>query len=109
MFRNRSTTPKVMANDTVLRDADRIGFAASFLCASTRAAAIASELRRWGGRGGWIDIDRVSWCRDALGATTHARLRRHRAYRLGDMGAGLCWCGQARHAAADHTAIHARS
>lgn len=114
MFRNRSTTPKVMANHTVLRDADRIGFAASFLCAIHCALlplALALLPALGLGVGGWIDIDQgfVVFA-TLLGATTLTLgYRRHRAYRAWALlvpGLLLVWAG-AFTRLHDHTASHA--
>lgn len=102
MFQNKSNPPKVMHSPSLaLRKADRIGFAASFLCAVhcalwplllALAPAFGLEL------GGWIDLDQAFVVfATLLGVSTLALgWRRHRgfhAWMLLAPGLALVWVG----------------
>lgn len=102
MFQNKSNPPKVMHSPTLsLLKADRVGFAASFLCAIhcalwplllALAPAFGLEL------GGWIDLDQAFVVfATLLGVSTLALgWRRHRgfhAWMLLVPGLALVWVG----------------
>jgi len=102
MFQNKSNPPKVMHSPSLsLRKADRVGFAASFLCAIhcalwpwllALAPAFGLEL------GGWIDLDQAFVVfATLLGVSTLALgWRRHRgfhAWMLLVPGLALVWVG----------------
>ena len=102
MFQNKSNPPKVMHSPSLnLRKADRLGFAASFLCALhcalwplllALAPAFGLEL------GGWIDVDQAFVVfATLLGVSTLALgWRRHRgfhAWMLLIPGLALVWLG----------------
>lgn len=115
MFRNRKSTPKVMsATDTTLRNADRVGFTASFLCALHCAllplllALLPALGLKFGGR---VDIDQAFVVfATLLGATTLTLgYRRHRAFHAWALllpGLALVWAG-AFTVLHDHTWVHA--
>lgn len=102
------------ATDTALRRADRIGFAASFLCAVHCALLpLALALLPALGLkfGGWIDIDQAFVIfATLLGLTTMTLgYRRHRAFRAWALllpGLALVWLGAFTHLH-DHTLTHA--
>lgn len=87
--------------DTALRTADRVGFAASFLCAVHCALApvLLALLPAFGlGIGGWVDIDQAFVIfATLLGITTMSLgYRRHRAFRAWALlvpGLLLIWLG----------------
>lgn len=115
MFRNRHNPPEVMATPPqALRQADRLGFAASFLCAVHCALLpLALALLPAFGLsvGGWIDIDQAFVVfATLLGATTMTLgWRRHRAFRAWLLlipGLALVWIGSFTHLH-DHTMTHA--
>jgi hypothetical protein len=87
--------------DTTLRKADRVGFAASFLCAIHCALLplAAATLPAFGLKlGGWLDIDQAFVVfASLLGATTMTiGYRRHRAFRAWALlvpGLAMVWLG----------------
>lgn len=87
--------------ETALRTADRVGFAASFLCAVHCALlpVALALLPAFGLKvGGWVDIDQAFVVfATLLGATTLGiGYRRHRAFRAWALllpGLGLVWLG----------------
>lgn len=102
MFQDKSNPPKVMHSSSLtLRKADRVGFAASFLCAIhcalwplllAFAPAFGLEL------GGWIDIDQAFVVFATLLGVSTLTLgwRRHRgfhAWLLLVPGLALVWVG----------------
>ena len=115
MFQNKSNPPKVMHSPSLaLRKADRVGFAASFLCAIhcalwpwllALAPAFGLEI------GGWIDLDQAFVVfATLLGVSTLALgWRRHRgfhAWMLLIPGLVLVWLG-AFSPLHDHSISHA--
>ncbi|MGO1893813.1 MAG: MerC domain-containing protein, partial [Luteimonas sp.] len=97
-----------------MRSADRIGFAASFLCAIHCALlpVVLGLLPALGLKfGGWVDIDQgfVVFA-TLLGLTTlTVGYRRHRAFRAWALlvpGLALVWAGSFTHLH-DHTLAHA--
>lgn len=113
MFQNRPHPPKDMPAST-LKQADRVGFAASFLCAVHCALmpVLLALLPAFGlNAGGWIDIDQAFVVfATLLGATTLTLgWRRHRAYRAWALllpGLLLVWAG-AFTPLHDHGLLHA--
>ena len=114
-FNFAATLPNVMAASCKqLNRADRVGFAASFLCAVHCALlplvlALAPSLGL--SLGGWVDIDQaVTVFATLLGCTTLAiGWRRHRAFRAWMLllpGLALVWTG-AFSAFHDHGLLHA--
>jgi len=113
-FNFDATPTKVMATSCNLNRADRIGFAASFLCAVhcallPLALALAPTLGL--SVGGWVDIDQaVTVFATLLGTTTLAiGYRRHRAFRAWMLllpGLALVWIG-AFSPLHDHGLLHA--
>lgn len=109
-----ATLTKVMAQSCNLNRADRIGFAASFLCALhcalvPLALALAPTLGL--SMGGWVDIDQaVTVFATLLGTTTLAiGYRRHRGFRAWALllpGLALVWLG-AFSPLHDHGLLHA--
>lgn len=103
-----------MATDCKLDRADRIGFAASFLCALHCALlplALALMPTLGLSVGGWVDIDQaVTVFATLLGCTTLAiGWRRHRAFRAWMLllpGLALVWVG-AFSPLHDHGPLHA--
>lgn len=102
------------AHDSTLRRADRLGFAASFLCAVHCAMlpVLLALLPAFGlNLGGWIDLDQgfVVFA-TLLGATTLTLgWRRHRAFHAWALlvpGLALVWAGAFTHLH-DHTLTHA--
>ncbi len=102
MLRNNSHPPKDMsASHSSLRQADRLGFAASLLCAVHCALLplLLALLPVFGlSLGGWIDIDQAFVVfATLLGATTLTLgYRRHRAFRAWALllpGLALVWAG----------------
>lgn len=97
-----------------LRNADRIGFAASFLCAIHCALVpvVLGLLPALGLKfGGWVDIDQAFVVfATLLGLTTlTVGYRRHRAFRAWMLllpGLALVWAGSFTHLH-DHTLAHA--
>ncbi len=97
-----------------LRRADRVGFAASFICAVHCALfpLVLAVLPTLGlGLGGWVDIDQAFVVfATVLGLTTLAMgYRRHRAFRAWALlvpGLALVWLGSFT-ALHDHTWMHA--
>ncbi len=115
MFQNKSNPPKVMhSSGLTLHKADRVGFAASFLCAIhcalwpwllALAPAFGLEV------GGWIDLDQAFVVfATLLGVSTLALgWRRHRgfhAWLLLVPGLTLVWLG-AFSPLHDHSMTHA--
>ncbi|WP_159679785.1 MerC domain-containing protein [Luteimonas sp. 9C] len=102
------------AHDSTLQRADRVGFAASFLCAVHCALLpVALALLPAFGLniGGWVDIDQAFVVfATLLGATTLTLgWRRHRAFRAWALlvpGLALVWAGSFTHLH-DHTVTHA--
>ena len=102
------------AQDSALRRADRVGFAASFLCAVHCALfpILLALLPAFGlNIGGWIDLDQAFVVfATLLGATTLTLgWRRHRAFRAWALllpGLALVWTG-AFSAFHDHGLLHA--
>lgn len=113
-FNSDATPTNVMATSCNLNRADRVGFAASFLCALHCALLplALAVLPTFGlSVGGWVDIDQaVTVFATLLGATTLAiGFRRHRAFRAWALllpGLGLVWLG-AFSALHDHGLLHA--
>lgn len=103
-----------MATSCKLNRADRIGFAASFLCALHCALlplALALMPTLGLSAGGWVDIDQaVTVFATLLGCTTLAiGWRRHRAFRAWMLllpGLALVWAG-AFSPLHDHGVLHA--
>ncbi|MGO1541595.1 MAG: MerC domain-containing protein [Luteimonas sp.] len=104
----------VSSASSTLRSADRIGFAASFLCAIHCALlpVVLGLLPALGLKfGGWVDIDQgfVVFA-TLLGLTTlTVGYRRHRAFRAWALlvpGLALVWAGSFTHLH-DHTLAHA--
>ena len=103
-----------MASSCNLNRADRIGFAASFLCALHCALlplALALMPTLGLSAGGWVDIDQaVTVFATLLGITTLAiGYRRHRAFRAWMLllpGLALVWTG-AFSPLHDHGVLHA--
>lgn len=102
MFQNKSNPPKVMHSPSLaLRKADRVGFAASFLCALHCALwplllAVAPALGL--GVAGWIDLDQAFVVfATLLGVSTLALgWRRHRGFHAWVLlipGLALVWLG----------------
>lgn len=115
MFHNRSHPPEDMATPSpMLKQADRVGFAASFLCALHCALVpvLLAVLPAVGAKlGGWIDIDQAFVVfATLLGATTLTLgWRRHRAFRAWALlvpGLVLVWAG-AFTPLHDHGVVHA--
>lgn len=106
-----SPTP---ATSCTLRSADRIGFAASFLCALHCALlpVVLGLLPALGLKvGGWVDIDQAFVVfATLLGLTTlTVGYRRHRGFRAWALllpGLALVWAGSFTHLH-DHTMAHA--
>ena len=102
------------AQDSALRRADRVGFAASFLCALHCALfpILLALLPAFGlNLGGWIDLDQAFVVfATLLGATTLTLgWRRHRAFRAWILllpGLALVWAGSFSQLH-DHTIGHA--
>jgi len=102
------------AHDSTLQRADRVGLAASFLCAVHCALlpVLLALLPAFGlNMGGWIDIDQAFVIfATLLGATTLTLgWRRHRAFRAWALllpGLVLVWAGAFTHLH-DHTITHA--
>jgi len=102
------------AQDSALRRADRVGFAASFLCALHCALfpILLALLPAFGlNLGGWIDLDQAFVVfATLLGATTLTLgWRRHRAFRAWILllpGLALVWAGSFSQLH-DHTFGHA--
>lgn len=102
------------ATSTALRKADRIGFAASFLCALHCALlplAVAVMPALGLGLGGWIDLDQAFVVFATLlgGTTLTLGWRRHRAFHAWALlvpGLVLVWAG-AFSPLHDHTWAHA--
>ncbi len=100
MFQNRSHPPEDMSS-SALKQADRVGFAASFLCAVHCALVpvLLAVVPAFGLKlGGWIDIDQAFVVfATLLGATTLTLgWRRHRTYRAWALlvpGLLLVWLG----------------
>lgn len=100
--------------NTALRNADRVGFAASFLCALHCAllpVALAVLPALGLNLGGWIDFDQAFVVfATVLGLTTLTiGYRRHRAFRAWVLllpGLALVWAGSFTHLH-DHTLAHA--
>lgn len=113
MFQNRPHPPEDMST-TALKQADRLGFAASFLCALHCALVpvLLALLPAFGlSVGGWIDIDQAFVVfATLLGATTLTiGWRRHRAFRAWALlapGLVLVWAG-AFSPLHDHGLLHA--
>lgn len=102
MFQLQFAAPKVMAlSNSSLRRADRLGFAASFLCALHCAlvpVALAVVPALGLNFGGWIDFDQAFVVfATVLGLTTlTVGWRRHRAFRAWALllpGLALVWAG----------------
>lgn len=102
MLHSKTPTPKAMSTQpSVLRTADRIGFAGSFLCAVHCALLplVLALLPAFGLKvGGWLDIDQAFVVfATLLGATTLTLgYRRHRVFRAWLWllpGLGLVWLG----------------
>ncbi|HST44992.1 MAG TPA: MerC domain-containing protein [Luteimonas sp.] len=97
-----------------MRRADRVGFAASLLCAVHCALLplALALLPAFGlGLGGWIDLDQAFVVfASLLGATTLSLgYRRHRAFRAWALllpGLALVWAGAFSHLH-DHSILHA--
>ncbi len=115
MLRDDSHPPKDMsASHSSLRQADRLGFAASLLCAVHCALfpVLLALLPAFGlNLGGWIDIDQAFVVFATLLATTTLTLgyRRHRAFRAWALllpGLTLVWAG-AFTSLHDHSVTHA--
>lgn len=115
MLQDRSHPPDVMAaSSTALRKADRVGFAASFLCALHCALlplAVAVVPALGLGVGGLVDLDQAFVVfATLLGATTLTfGWRRHRAFHAWALlvpGLALVWAGAFSHLH-DHTLTHA--
>lgn len=115
MFQNKSNLPKVMHSSSLaLRKADRVGFAASFLCAIhcalwpllfALAPAFGLELA------GWVDLDQafVVFATMLGMSTLTLGWRRHRAFHAWFLlvpGLALVWIG-AFSRFHDHTLVHA--
>lgn len=102
------------AHDSALRRADRVGFAASFLCAVHCALlplALALLPALGLNLGGWVDIDQAFVVFATLLGLTTLTLgyRRHRAFRAWFLllpGLALVWAGAFTHLH-DHTLTHA--
>lgn len=100
--------------NTALRKADRVGFAASLLCAVHCALlplAVALVPTLGLGAGGWVDLDQAFVVfATLLGATTLALgYRRHRAFRAWALlvpGLVLVWAGSFT-PLHSHGAVHA--
>lgn len=113
-FNSDATPTNVMATSCNLNRADRVGFAAAFLCALHCALLplALAVLPTFGlSVGGWVDIDQaVTVFATLLGATTLAiGFRRHRAFRAWAMllpGLALVWLG-AFSPLHDHGMVHA--
>ncbi|UNK43392.1 MerC domain-containing protein [Luteimonas sp. S4-F44] len=101
------------AHDSALRRADRVGFAASFLCAIHCALlplALALLPALGLNLGGWVDIDQAFVVFATLLGLTTLTLgyRRHRAFRAWFLllpGLALVWAGAFTHLH-DHTLTH---
>jgi hypothetical protein len=115
MLRKSPHPPKDMpAHNSTLQRADRVGFAASFLCAVHCALLpVALALLPAFGLnvGGWVDIDQAFVVfATLLGATTLTLgWRRHRAFHAWMLlipGLALVWAGSFTHLH-DHTITHA--
>lgn len=115
MFQSKHNTPNVMATtESALRRADRVGFAASLLCAIHCALVpiLLALLPAFGlNVGGWVDIDQAFVVfATVLGATTLTLgYRRHRAFRAWAVlvpALALVWVGSFS-SVHDHSAIHA--
>ena len=115
MFHFKHNSPKVMASpESALRRADRVGFAASLLCAIHCALVpiLLAVLPALGlNLGGWVDIDQAFVVfATVLGATTLALgYRRHRAFRAWAVlvpALALVWVGSFS-SVHDHSALHA--
>lgn len=115
MFQNKNHPPEVMHTPSMtLHKADRVGFAASFLCAIhcalwpwllALAPAFGLEL------GGWIDLDQAFVVFASLLGVSTLTLgwRRHRAFHAWALlvpGLILVWVG-AFSPLHDHSTIHA--
>ena len=115
MFQNKSNLPKVMHSSSfALHKADRVGFAASFLCAIhcalwpllfALAPAFGLELA------GWVDLDQafVVFATMLGMSTLTLGWRRHRAFHAWFLlvpGLALVWIG-AFSRFHDHTLVHA--
>ena len=115
MFQNKNHPPEVMHTPSMtLHKADRVGFAASFLCAIhcalwpwllALAPAFGLEL------GGWIDLDQAFVVFASLLGVSTLTLgwRRHRAFHAWALlvpGLVLVWVG-AFSPLHDHSMIHA--
>lgn len=104
---------RMSSPQTALCTADRVGFAASFLCAAHCALLplLLALLPALGLRlGGWIDIDQAFVVFATLlgAATLTLGYRRHRTFRAWALllpGLGLVWAG-AFTALHTHTAFH---
>ena len=102
------------AHDSALRRADRVGFAASFLCAIHCALlplALALLPALGLNLGGWVDIDQAFVVFATLLGLTTLTLgyRRHRVFRAWFLllpGLALVWAGAFTHLH-DHTITHA--
>lgn len=113
-FNFNATPTKVMATSCKLNRADRIGFAASFLCAVHCALlplALAVLPTLGLSAGGWVDIDQgLTVFITLLGVTTLAiGYRRHRVFRAWALllpGLVLVW-GGAFTPLHDHGLVHA--
>jgi len=113
-FNIDATPTKVMATSCKLSRADRIGFAASFLCAVHCALlplALAVLPTLGLSAGGWVDIDQgLTVFITLLGVTTLGiGYRRHRAFRAWALllpGLVLVW-GGAFTPLHDHGLVHA--
>lgn len=115
MLRKSPHPPKDMpAHNPTLQRADRVGFAASFLCAIHCALlpVALAVLPAFGlNIGGWVDIDQAFVVfATLLGATTLTLgWRRHRAFHAWVLlipGLALVWAGSFTHLH-DHTITHA--
>lgn len=114
LFQPARHPTEVMATSCKLNRADRIGFAASFLCALHCALlplALALMPTLGLSVGGWVDIDQaVTVFATLLGCTTLAiGWRRHRAFRAWMLllpGLALVWTG-AFSPLHDHGLLHA--
>lgn len=101
--------------NTALRKADRVGFAASLLCAVHCALlplAIALLPTLGLGAGGWVDLDQAFVVfATLLGGTTLALgYRRHRAFRAWALlvpGLALVWAGSFTSLHDSHGTLHA--
>ena len=115
MFRKSGPPTKVMSTtESTLRRADRVGFAASALCAVHCALVpvVLALLPALGLEvGGWIDFDQAFVVfATLLGATTLTLgYRRHRVFRAWALllpGLGLVWAASFT-ALHDHSLVHA--